>query len=243
MTQIEIAANVRVRSDRFRRRSTNLGKALSRPLSGFLILLACIIFVSACRTKVTAKPAVPPPVIIPMPNLLEVGENNMESGKYSEAVVAFESYLSQKPNAADRDTAIFKLGLCFALAGKNQQDYKKAQNQFRILVTQYPRSQYLPLASFILTLQASIDRLEIDLMEKDALIQEKEAAVAERDERIRKLADGGKSKDGRIKDRESRVRERDEKIKELNETVRRLTDELERMKKIDLERLPSRPPG
>ncbi len=185
----------------------------------------------------------PPAVVIPMPNLLEVGESHLESGRYSEAVVALESYLSQNPNATDRDIATFKLGLCFALAGKNEQDFKKAQNQFRIVATQYPQSRYFHLASFILSLQASIDRLQIDYQEKARIIEEKDAALSERDERIRKLADGGKSKDGRIKDRESRVRERDEKIKELNETVRRLTDELERMKKIDLQRNPSRPPG
>ncbi len=52
---------------------------------------------------------------------------------------------------------------------------------------------------------------------------------------IEKLRTDGKEKEERIKDRNERIREQDERIK-------RLTSELEKLKKIDMERRPSRPP-
>jgi hypothetical protein len=39
------------------------------------------------------------------------------------------------------------------------------------------------------------------------------------------------------------VRERDERVRERDERIKRLTNELEKLKKIDMERRPSRPPN
>ena len=39
------------------------------------------------------------------------------------------------------------------------------------------------------------------------------------------------------------VRDRDERIREREDRIKRLTNELEKLKKIDMERRPSRPPN
>jgi outer membrane protein assembly factor BamD (BamD/ComL family) len=213
-----------------------------------LLFAATALSFSGCRARVAAKPNPPPPVAEPMPNLLEAGQEHLDAKKFGEAASDFESYLSQNPNAENRDLALFKLGLCLALGGKNPQDQQKAQNQFRLLVTQYPRSQYYPVASMVISLQASIERLGIDLRERNNAIAARDSALSEKDEQIHTLTEENKIKSsqprGRTsKVRESGLRERDEKIKELNDAVRRLSEELDRIKKIDLQRNPSKPPG
>lgn len=167
--------------------------------------------------KVEPPPAPAPPKPAPVPprSGLEVGEESFEAGKYAEAAVSYEYYLTGRPDATDRDKALFKLGLAYALAGQSPEGIVKAQDQFHTLVRQFPKSRFRAEAEYILSLQTDLEKMQSDLRKRNA---------------------NSRGKDERIKDMNEKLKDRDEKI-------RQLTQELDRMKKIDLERRPSRQPN
>jgi TolA-binding protein len=167
--------------------------------------------------KVVSPPAPSPPKPAPVPvrSSLDVGEESFEAGRYADAAVSYESYLAGRPDAQDRDKAVFKLGLAYALVDQSPEGISKAQDQFRTLVRLFPKSRYRSEAEYILSLQTGIEKAQADLRKRSA---------------------NARGKDERIRDMNEKLKERDEKI-------RQLTQELDRMKKIDLERRPSRQPN
>ncbi len=124
------------------------------------------------------------------------GENSFQAGKYADAIHFFEKYLVGDPVTQYRDVVMFKLGMAQTLVCNSAEcrarSLQKSQEQFKRLVTLFPRSPYSTEARFILSLQTDIEKMR------------------------------------------SEARLQDEKIKKL-------TDELERLKKIDLERQTTRP--
>ncbi len=133
-------------------------------------------------------PAPPEPLL---PRDFRDGETNFEAGKFVEAMRYYERYIQKDAVTQYRDEAIFKIGLCYTLACASAEcrakSMERSQEQFRQLVTRFPKSPYAAEARFILALQNDIGLLRVD------------------------------------------VKARDEKIKQL-------TEELDRLKKIDLER-------
>jgi len=202
-----------------------------------LMVLAFCLLAGGCHRKPAPVPA-PPPISPPppaTPTSFGLGENNYNNGHYSEAAQAYERYLFENPGAPNRDKALFRVGMCYALDGATPQNQQKAQWRFKFLVEQHPTSPYRREAEFILGLQASIDKLNHDLEEKDSSLKEKEASLEASDVTL-------KVKDKALMAREAALKEKDATLKEKDATIERLTRELERMKKIDLERRPSRPP-
>jgi outer membrane protein assembly factor BamD (BamD/ComL family) len=146
---------------------------------------------------------------------LEVGDDSFLTGNFADAALSYQTYLAGNLNAQDRDRAMFKLGLAYVMVDKSPQSIAKAQDQFRALIHQFPKSRYRPEAEYILFLQTELDKAQGDLRKRNV-------NARERNEKIKDMT---------------------EKIKERDDKIRQLTEELERMKKIDLERRPSRQPN
>ncbi len=166
------------------------------------------------KTQPLAVPT-PPPVTVPetwvdlplppsrlsappeplLPKNFRDGEASFQAGKYAESINFYEKYIQEDAVTQYRDVALFKLGLCYTLtcstAECRAKSMEKSQEQFRRLVSQFPKSPYAAEARSVLALQNDIGQLRAD------------------------------------------VKTQDEKIKKL-------TDELDRLKKIDLERKTTR---
>jgi|WetSurMetagenome_2_1015567.scaffolds.fasta_scaffold496630_2 hypothetical protein len=109
---------------------------------------------------------------ITAPSDFELGEKLFQAGNYPRAAKALEDYLNNNPKGKGRDQALFHLGLSRALAGESG---RLIEAPLRKLLTEFPKGQYRDQAEFILGLLTQIDRLRVD--------------VKERDDRIKKLSE------------------------------------------------------
>jgi len=71
-----------------------------------------------------------------------------EDGKYDEARVAFDEFLTKHPGADLADNAVFWLGECYYRQG----DYKKAAQQYALVFKKYPKGNKVPDAYYKLGL-------------------------------------------------------------------------------------------
>ena len=190
--------------------------------------------------------AVPPavPTATPAPSLLELGDSHFGDAKYHDAALAYEGYLHENPNANDCDAALFRLALSYGLDPEVPEGYRMAQKQLILLVTQYPRSPYKPQAQYILSLQGDIERMRVDLQEKLSQVPDHVEPPAEKAAPVDEADKAQRQKDRvLIRQKEKIIQDQEREIQEKDEAIRKLTEELERIKQIDLQRRPSRPPG
>jgi tetratricopeptide (TPR) repeat protein len=204
------------------------------------LLLLCLV-PAGCHRGTPAAAGLPPPPTFPAPTL-EVAEAFYGAGDYAGATQAYETYLKENPSAEDRDKALFRLAMSYALLGNSPESFRKAQNLLRTLFTQFPRSQYKPEAQYILSLQADIDRMKVDIREKDDLIREQSEAPPQVEKVTGAKDRVNRAGDKALREKDKALREKDKIIQEKEEKILKLTQELERMKKIDLQRAPSRSP-
>jgi uncharacterized small protein (DUF1192 family) len=217
--------------------------------TGILISLLLCAAPYGCM-KPPAKTAAPAPASKPAPPSSANADQFYDSGEYLDAAQAYELYLKENPEAGDRDRAMFRLALSYALAGGEPENFRKSQNLMRTVYTQFPESQYKKTIQVILSLQTDIDRLRVDLSEKSGQIKELSESLEIKDrtiaEKIQLAQDKDKvllQKDRVIRDKEKIITDRDKALEELEDRILKLTQELERMKRIDLQRRPSRPPS
>jgi tetratricopeptide (TPR) repeat protein len=143
--------------------------------------------VATAPPEESAPPAVSPPVITPpqpvplepapLPKSiakvsnLDLGEKHFRAGNYLQAARAYEAYLKSNPKSNNRDLALFHLGLSRALSSGPSQDLRQAEVALKRLVAEFPKSQYKSQAEFILGLQAQIEKLNMDVQERDERIK------------------------------------------------------------------------
>ncbi len=208
--------------------------------SAALILLSLMLV--GCH-RVQPKAAAPPPPPAPVRTNFEVGETDFEAGRYPEAALAYEAYLNENPKGAMADKALMHLALSYGL-GDNEDDesgYWKVHKNLTTLVTQFPQSPYKLQAKYILYLQELIEKKKVDIQEKERLLQAKAEPPPEK---IVTVEDPEKEvREKRLQRQDKALQEKDKQIQDLIDANKKLTDELERIKKIDLQRHPSRPPG
>jgi tetratricopeptide (TPR) repeat protein len=130
-------------------------------------------------SHIEPEPAPPDPPSeakeIPEPGNLELGEMNFKAGNYRQSARAYEAFLRNNPESKDRDRAWFYLGLSHIQASDSSRDASKAEKAFRQLIKDFPDSIYKSQAAFILGLLAQVDKLRLD--------------IKDRDERIKKLSE------------------------------------------------------
>jgi len=165
-------------------------------LSSFVILL--LLLSSGCHKKpavpvpAPARTEVPPPAVTPpavtpsqpaalesaplpktisAPSSFDLGEMNFQLGKYSQAADLYEDFLQADSKSANRDIALFHLGLSLALGNESSRDLQQAEVAFKRLISEFPKSPHRSQAEFILRLQAQIADLKSDLKERDDRIK------------------------------------------------------------------------
>jgi tetratricopeptide (TPR) repeat protein len=119
----------------------------------------------------TLEPA-PLPKTISAPSSFDLGEMSFQLGNYSQAAGLYEDFLQANPKSANRDTALFHLGLSLALGNDSSRDLQQAEAAFRRLISEFPKSPYRGQAEFIVRLQAQIEKLRSDMKERDDKIKQ-----------------------------------------------------------------------
>jgi tetratricopeptide (TPR) repeat protein len=106
-----------------------------------------------------------PPAGIPAPPVpliaasFHEAEASFDSGKFKEAIAAYDRYLQEDPTILYKAEAMFKLGMAHALACSAPECRASAVAQFKRLVAQFPKSPYSAQARVILSLQNDIERM------------------------------------------------------------------------------------
>jgi tetratricopeptide (TPR) repeat protein len=109
-----------------------------------------------------------PPAGIPAPPVpliaasFHEAEASFDSGKFKEAIAAYDRYLQEDPTILYKAEAMFKLGMAHALACSAPECRASALTQFKRLVAFFPKSPYSAQARVILSLQNDIERMRAE---------------------------------------------------------------------------------
>ena len=137
-----------------------------------VVALLTILAASACqkRARVTAPP-VPalPPVTV---TALDQADRQFAQGEYDAAARSYEDYLKLSPSGGQRDQALYRLGLTYALRSNPGPDWRRATAAFRQLTDEYPASILKPSATLILSLRSEIDQVSADTRQRDLRIRQ-----------------------------------------------------------------------
>jgi tetratricopeptide (TPR) repeat protein len=138
-----------------------------------IITFSTILALSACKKSVPRVPIVtvpPPPASSPATVAFDEAERVFDAGNYDEACRAFENYLRLNPAGSQRDQALFRLGLAYAL--RTAADWQRASGAFRQIVEGFPASPFKAPANLILTLHYELDQLNASAQQRDQRIKQ-----------------------------------------------------------------------
>jgi tetratricopeptide (TPR) repeat protein len=136
------------------------------------ITFAIVLGLSAChkRVPVTALPPTPAPAPNPAAGALDEADRAFTAGQYEEAGRAYENYLRLAPVSPQRDQALFRMGLAYAL--RATADWQRASSAFRQIVEGFPNSPLKPPASLILSLHTDLEQLASNTQQRDLRIKQ-----------------------------------------------------------------------
>jgi len=134
--------------------------------------LCILLMLAACHKRaavVAARvPASPPPAVI----ALEEADRAFTASDYDAASRAYEDYLRLAPAGNQRDQALFRLGLAYALRKSPGPDWERARTILQQLVSDYPISPYKPPAELILALHTEVGQVNADAKVRDDRIRQ-----------------------------------------------------------------------
>ncbi len=130
----------------------------------FLALLGC-----HKRASVSFPPPALPPASIAA---LEQADRDFSAGNYLEAAHEYDNYLRLAPSGGQRDQALFRLGLTYALRATPGPDWLHATAALRQLVQEYPNSPLKPPANLILSLHSELDQIATNTKQRDERIRQ-----------------------------------------------------------------------
>ncbi len=150
------------------------------------ILLFALLISWSCRRKTTATTPVAktpeiikaeeaPPAIIPLAtaasktNSFDLGEMNFQIGDYGKAIKFYQTFLNAYPKSEDRDRALYHMGLAGALG--STRDLNLTEAAFKKLIAEFPNSQYKVQAELILGLQAQIEKIRVEVKDRDEKVK------------------------------------------------------------------------
>ncbi len=110
------------------------------------VLLVASLLLSGCAAK---KAKVIPPK---SPSPFEIAEKNYLAGNYTAAIQAYEQSLQQN-DPHDRQPALFRLAVSYALRNASPDDLSKSKSLFDLLIREYPST---PLADQAKLLSSSV---------------------------------------------------------------------------------------
>lgn len=114
----------------------------------------------------------PPPSRLPSPTaFLSDGEREFSDGKYLDAAQCYQKYLDLSSLEVNRDRAMFRLAMSYALSSTSSLAFQLAQKHFENLMSRYPASPYAAEARFVVGLMQETLRLRADSKDKDERIK------------------------------------------------------------------------
>ena len=214
---------------------------MGRIKTGRTLLLsaaAVLLVLSACGKKPRVQPPAavssPAPVAL-LPSVLEEADRYFAEAKYAESARAYQKYLSTETTGAERDRALFRLGMSHALSEESQQSLRQAQSQLEALLMQHSHSPYAAEAKFILGLLQEIRTARADLRARDNRIRSLQGEL----DRAKK-ADSGVTR--QVRDLQQELQKLGAEAREKDDRIKHLSDELDQLKKIDMQRRTPRSP-
>jgi len=138
------------------------------------IVFSASLALSACNKRVPV-PVIPPapaprPAPTPAATALAEADRAFNAGSYDEACREYENYLRLYPDATQRDQALFRLGLGYAL--RPAADWQRASSAFRQVVEGFPNSSFKPPSNLILSLHSEVDQLSANTQQRDQRIRQ-----------------------------------------------------------------------
>jgi tetratricopeptide (TPR) repeat protein len=129
-----------------------------------------------------------PPVRIPAPEPLIApsfrdAEASFDSGRYKEAILAYDRYIREDPTTLYRAVSMFKLGMSHALLCSAPECRASSITHFKRLIALFPKSPYSAEAQFILSLHNEIERVKADAKTRE----EKISKLTDELERLKKI--------------------------------------------------------
>ena len=134
--------------------------------------LCILLTLAACNKRVAVVaprvPASPPPAIL----ALEEANRAFAAGDYVAACREYENFLQLAPSENQRDLALFRLGLAYALRKSPGPDWQRATQTLQQLMANHATSPYRPAAELILNLHTEVGQAQADARAReDRLIQ------------------------------------------------------------------------
>jgi outer membrane protein assembly factor BamD (BamD/ComL family) len=207
-----------------------------------LILVLSIALVGCHRNAPRTTTPLPTPKI----DYFQEGESSFQAQRWADAVRAYEQYIRSNPNAPDHDYVQFRLAVAYMVDGSGIQDVDRSMRILERVATDYPDSPWRAPAQSILKMRSRVEHLESQIAERDDRIKviaaELETARARDTELHAQLEHLQQSATLEKKDRDLRIRQLNTSLEEMKERIQVLTGELDALKKIDIQRRPSRPP-
>jgi len=134
------------------------------------IAFSAVLALTGCQKRVPTVAL--PPASAPNPGgvAFDEGERAFIEGSYDAAGRAYENYLRLYPTGTQRDQALFRLGLAYAL--RPTADWQRASSAFRQIVEGFPASPFKAPANLILSLHSELDQLNSGTQQRDQRIKQ-----------------------------------------------------------------------
>jgi len=114
----------------------------------------------------------PPPAPTPSPTAyFSDGERDFSAGKYLEAAESYQKYLDLASADTNKDKALFRLAMSYALSSTSSLAVQLAQTHFENLIARFPASPYAIEAKFVVGLMQEVQKLRADSRDKDERIK------------------------------------------------------------------------
>jgi TolA-binding protein len=177
--------------------------------------------------------------------MVSTAEQEFRDGKCADAIAAYTIYLQANPAAPDRDLVLLRIATCRLLPQNGAYDPDEALRILNELTSRFPGSSWRPHAELILAMTAKdrerLAELELSNARVRSVSEQLEAARKAESATRAELQQLQAANTKELKERDAKIRQLTSTVEELEQRIRQLSEDLEALKKIDLQRKPSRP--
>ncbi len=114
----------------------------------------------------------PPPTPAPSSTAyFSDAERDFSAGKYLEAAESYQRYLDLASLDSNKDKALFRLAMSYALSSSSSLAFQLAQTHFENLIARFPASPYSAEAKFVLGLMQELLKLRADAKDREERIR------------------------------------------------------------------------
>lgn len=170
------------------------------------------------------------------------GDVLFAADRLEEAEVAYRTFLSKHPEDALGPQALYRLGLIYSLPDSPLFDVERAESTLQQLAEHPEGGIYSRQASLVLSLRADIFRLEQAARKQASLAALLENELGRLEEEAAEATTQAGQHESRARRLTSEIAYLRSQIAELTGSLEQRERELERIKEIDLGRIPGREP-